>query len=177
MTAPGTSLPHPKGALHEVDARGERVSLLDPYELNLLREYDIIPADALRPIAEEVGFGLPIWQRRGYYACVFMFFCCVVFLFFWKLVRGTGVDLLERVLWPTNLGIFAFGAVQFWRSGRRARSKTICGVMLKHLRCPHCGYDIRGLSTDTEDGATVCPECGCAWSLGMSPGSGDQVRD
>jgi transcription initiation factor TFIIIB Brf1 subunit/transcription initiation factor TFIIB len=37
--------------------------------------------------------------------------------------------------------------------------------MLKHLRCPHCGYDLRGLAADPEDGATVCPECGCAWRL------------
>ena len=37
--------------------------------------------------------------------------------------------------------------------------------MLKHLRCPHCGYDIRGLPTAPEDVATECPECGCAWRL------------
>jgi transcription initiation factor TFIIIB Brf1 subunit/transcription initiation factor TFIIB len=37
--------------------------------------------------------------------------------------------------------------------------------MLKHRRCPHCGYDIRGLPVDPQDGATVCPECGCAWEL------------
>ena len=35
----------------------------------------------------------------------------------------------------------------------------------RFLRCPHCGYDIRGLPTDPEDGATICPECGCAWQL------------
>jgi hypothetical protein len=96
---------------------------------------------------------------------VFTFLACVVFLVLWKLMRGAGVDALEYVLWPTNLIVFAFGAVQFWRSGRRARAKRVCAIMLEHLRCPHCGYDIRGLPADPADGATVCPECGCAWKL------------
>ena len=80
-------------------------------------------------------------------------------------MRHTGIDMLERVLWPLNLAVFAFGAWQFWRSARRGRAKHICRVMLQHLRCPHCGYDIRGLPTDPEDGATLCPERGCAWRL------------
>ena len=177
MTTSEPNFPRPKHSLSGVDARGRRVSLLDPYEMNLLRKYDVIPADALRPIAEEVGLGLPTWQRRGYYACVFLFLCCLVFIVLWKLLRGRGVDLVERVLWPVNLGVFALGTVQFWRRGRRARSKKICAAMLKHLRCPHCGYDLRGLPTDTQDGATVCPECGCAWRLEQSEVTGDQARD
>ena len=36
---------------------------------------------------------------------------------------------------------------------------------IEHLRCPYCGYDIRGLPVDPSDGATVCPECGCAWRV------------
>ena len=147
------------------DARGMEVELLDAYELGVLRRYDVIPADALRLVTDEVGFGLPTWQRRGYFACVLIFVACVVFLVFWKLLRGTGLDAVEWVLWPANLAAFALGAVQFWRSGRRARAKLVCAAMLKHLRCPHCGYDIRCLPTDPADGATVCPECGCAWRL------------
>jgi hypothetical protein len=72
---------------------------------------------------------------------------------------------VERVLWPVNLAVFAIGAIQFWRSGRKARAKLVCAVMLKHLRCPHCGYDIRGLPSSPDDGATICPECGSAWRL------------
>jgi hypothetical protein len=48
---------------------------------------------------------------------------------------------------------------------RRARHKRIRNIMLQHLRCPHCGYDLRLLPTAPGDGATVCPECGCAWRL------------
>ena len=86
------------------DARGRPVSFLDPYELNLLRRYEVIPAETLQFIADKVSFGLPKWQRRGYLACVFTFLACVVFL-------------------------------------------------------------LRLLPTDPADGATVCPECGCAWKL------------
>jgi hypothetical protein len=141
------------------------VTLLDPYELRLLRRHDAIPAGALEEIAGEVGFGLPKWQRIGYLACVFTFLACIVFLVIWKFVRQTGIDAVERVLWPLNLAVFAFGAWQFWRSGRRARVKRISTVMLMYRRCPHCGYDLRLLPADPSDGATVCPECGCAWTL------------
>ncbi len=51
---------------------------------------------------------------------------------------------------------------------RMARAKyviRVASVMLEHRHCPHCGYDIRELPTDSSDGATVCPECGCAWML------------
>jgi hypothetical protein len=41
--------------------------------------------------------------------------------------------------------------------------------MLKHRRCPHCGYDLSNLPTDPEDGVTGCPECGCAWMLEEKP--------
>ena len=155
------------------DARGRPVTLLDPYTLNLLRRHDVIPSDTLASIADEVGFGLPRWQRRGYIACVLAFSACIVFLVIWKIVRRSGVDALEYVLWPTNLAVFAFGAVKFWQSARRARAGHVCAIMLKHLRCPHCGYDIRGLPTDRKDGATVCPECGCAWRLDDSPNAKD----
>jgi hypothetical protein len=153
------------------------VTFLDPYELHLLRRSDVIPADTLQQIANEVGFGMPKWQHRGYVACVLIFLACVVFLVVWKLVRRTGVDTVERVLWPVNLAVFGIGAVQFWRSGRRARAKRICAVMLAHRRCPHCGYDLRMLSTDPDDGATVCPECGCAWGLDQPAAGGDRASD
>jgi hypothetical protein len=148
------------------DARGTSVGLLDPYELKLLRRYDVVPADTLQRIVDRVGFGLPKWQQFGFLVCVALFAGCVAFLVFWKLVRGTGLDAVERVLWPVNLVLFAFGAVQFWRSGRRGRARLVCATMLEHLRCPHCGYDIRDLPVDPADGTTVCPECGCAWRLG-----------
>ena len=57
---------------------------------------------------------------------------------------------------------------------------NVMAAMLKHLRCPHCGYDIRELPVDPKDGATVCPECGCAWKLADSgaaqQGDGDDCE-
>ena len=116
------------------DARGRPVALIDPYALNLLRRHDVIPSGTLGPIADEVGFGLPKWQRRGYLACVLAFLACIVFLVIWKIVRRSGLDTLEYVFWPTNLGVFALGAVKFWQSARRARAMHVCAIMLKHRR-------------------------------------------
>ena len=82
-----------------------------------------------------------------------------------------------NVLWPANLAVFALGAVRFWQSAHRARAKHVCAIMLAHLRCPCCGYDIRGLPTAPEDGATICPECGCAWKLHESQSPGGQGDD
>jgi len=150
-----------------LDARGRRVAYLDPYELQLLRRHDVIPEEPLEQIAAEVGFGLPTWQRRGYLACVSIFFACIVFLIVWKIVRRAPIDSVEYVLWPVNLIVFSLGAAKFWQGGRRARARRVCGVMLEHRRCAHCGYDIRGLPV-ADDGATVCPECGCAWRLDVN---------
>jgi transcription initiation factor TFIIIB Brf1 subunit/transcription initiation factor TFIIB len=49
--------------------------------------------------------------------------------------------------------------------------------MLEHRRCPHCGYDLRMLPTDPDDGSTVCPECGCAWGLDEPTAGGDCASD
>jgi hypothetical protein len=57
------------------------------------------------------------------------------------------------------------GFLTGWLIGARERLPRIRLVMLKHRRCPHCGYNLRGLPPCPEDNATVCPECGCAWRL------------
>jgi hypothetical protein len=66
------------------------------------------------------------------------------------------------LLLPPLAGLFCI-----WFVSARVRFKWIRRTMLKYRRCPHCGYDIRGLPADPEDGATVCPECGCAWRLAV----------
>ena len=48
---------------------------------------------------------------------------------------------------------------------KRRRLGHIARAMLQYRRCPHCGYNLRLLPVDPADGATVCPECGCAWLL------------
>jgi hypothetical protein len=58
-----------------------------------------------------------------------------------------------------------------WYRTKRSRFAHVAAAMLKHLRCPHCGYHLRGLPADPDDGATICPECGCAWQLSESAGT------
>ena len=52
-----------------------------------------------------------------------------------------------------------------WYYMKRSRYEKTAAAMLKHFRCPHCGYNLHGLAPDGTDGATVCPECGCAWNV------------
>ncbi|MGD8454369.1 MAG: hypothetical protein PVJ57_21355 [Phycisphaerae bacterium] len=150
---------------HVRDARGRRMTLLDPLTLHLLRRHDVVPAEPLSQIVQEIGPGMPRWQYRAYLASAVAFLACFIFLVAWKLMRRRPMDLLERCLWPFNVAAFAFSAFMTWRHARATRGRHVRRVMLAHQRCPHCGYDLRGLPSDPTDGATICPECGCAWQL------------
>ena len=70
------------------------------------------------------------------------------------IARRTG-PTLYLLVWPFIV----------WGGMKRGRWGKIPAAMLKYFRCPHCGYDLRGLRVDSEDGTTACPECGCAWRL------------
>ena len=58
--------------------------------------------------------------------------------------------------------------------------KTIRRILWRMLMdhgipcCASCGYDLRLLPADPEDGSTVCPECGCAWNLAEPARQGGQ---
>jgi hypothetical protein len=156
---------------HVTDAHGRRVPMLDPYPLHLLRRHDIIPAESLALIAREIGSGLEPKMRRllimmgvigAFSAVVFVIFCIDM------LIHRQYGRLLEK--WPVLLCQGWFWPLLFWLHAKRVRYKRIQAIMLKHRHCPHCGYDIRELPTNPADGTTRCPECGCAWLLGMSEG-------
>ncbi len=154
------------------DARGRNVTQLDPITMRLLRQHDVIPAEPLAEVAADLGSGLTKLTR-------FFFVLGIVF-------AAPGVIAfvihLTRIFWaggmvwplPTWLLLANVWVVPFaiWIAACQLRSRRIRSVMLKHLRCPHCGYDIRGLPAAVEDGATVCPECGCAWRLDETADSG-----
>jgi hypothetical protein len=135
--------------------------------MRLLHQYDVIPAETLRKLAEEIGVGWPKLVRLT-------FFVMLVFLAVYLVV--TVVYLLTDVVFE-SAGLAAgakrlallipplAGLLIIWFVSARVRFKRIRNIILKYLRCPHCGYDIRGLPTASEDGATICPECGCAWRL------------
>ncbi len=46
---------------HFKDARGRKVTLLDPVTMHLLHQHDMIPAETLRELSDEIGVG---WSRR-----------------------------------------------------------------------------------------------------------------
>jgi hypothetical protein len=135
--------------------------------LHLLRRHDSIPEAPLHRIANELDpeelrkrpralLWAPFWVALWFTA----WFAYFRFFSTWK-----GWDPV-LIMFATLYFTFPFAAVYVgYRKAKRARRESIRQVMLKHLRCPHCGYDIRGLRTVPEDGATICPECGCAWRL------------
>jgi len=152
---------------HVADARGRKVTQIDPVAMHLLRRYDVIEADDLCRIATDIDSSeLKKRRRFALFAPIMVMIALGGFFgYFYVFGRWRGWDpvlimaVCLYVSWP-------FVALyRGFRKARRARWERICGAMLKHLRCPHCGYDIRGLPVDPEDGATVCPECGCAWRL------------
>jgi len=150
-----------------IDARGRRVTQLDPVAMHLLHRHDVIPTEELRTIATEIdpqevkkrprlALLSPAWIVL-WYAAFFGYF--LVF----KRWRGW-----DPVLFMFTIPYFVFPIAWLWfgaRKARRMRWDRIRRIMLQHRYCPHCGYNLRGCPTDTGDDTTVCPECGCAWSM------------
>jgi hypothetical protein len=164
MAEKGTS--QPRQAKRVKDARGRSVTMLDPYVLHLTRQHSVIPAEPLAKIAHEVRSGIehfPRWVVRvcaiawGLAVVVYVIYCVDL------LRRGRLSDLFGAP--GIMMSSLCFLPALLWYGAKRLRFARICKAMLQHLRCPYCGYDIRSLPTDPEDGATVCPECGCAWKL------------
>jgi hypothetical protein len=139
--------------------------------LHLAHRHDDIPEDILQQIAGAVGLGLDRATRLLFWsACICSLSLLIVIVL--SLVRcATGAltaGHAARKLIPF-IAIVG-GLVGSWVSVRSARHRKIGQAMLEHHRCPHCGYDLRGLAVDASDGATVCPECGCAWRLEQTDG-------
>jgi len=151
---------------HIKDARGRKVTQLDPVEMRLLRRRDVIDPEALRAMAEEIGSGLTDQQRT--LARVFGIALAIILLVFIihtvdVCIRGRWLEIFD--LSRVALFNMLFWPIVLWVHARQARFRKIRRVMLAHRYCPHCGYDLRGLPPDEQDGATVCPECGCAWKV------------
>lgn len=157
--------PTPPEVGHTKDTRGKLVTLIDPFVMHRLGRHDTIPAEPLAEIAREIGSG---WARRHQIACLIAWalpLTVIAITWIAKLHRGTPLGSLERNVVVILVANFALGTCIIWWWARRNRMTRIRTIMLKHLRCPHCGYDIRGLPVDPQDDVTVCPECGCAWLL------------
>lgn len=152
------------------DARRRSVTQLDPVALHLLRQHDVIDADVLRAIAHEKGVRITGGERVSLIVGV-VAVLLVVGLIIQSLIAGDfGNAPFART---SSLLMFCGLAWLYWIRAKWARFGHVAAAMLKYSRCPHCGYDLRRLPTDPGDGATVCPECGCAWRLqGEATGPG-----
>ena len=150
------------------DARGRRATQLDPVSMHYLRRRDVIDAETLRTLAAEIGVGWPRFVKILFFVVIADLIICLTVSgidFFREVVfggTGLGAFIISRLLPLTPLWALP---MMIWFVSSQVRFKRVCRVMLKHGRCPHCGYDLRNLPADETDGATVCPECGCAWKL------------
>jgi hypothetical protein len=144
------------------DAHGRKVTQIDPVALYLLRDHAVIDADVLHTIAHEDGVRITGGERVWLIAGVGLVLL-VAGLLIQSLVAGDfGSAPFART---SSLLMFCCFAWIYWLRAKWSRFGKVAVAMLKHRRCPHCGYDLRGLPTDDADGATICPECGCAWAL------------
>jgi hypothetical protein len=159
-----------KAICHIRDARGREVSQLDPMRLHLLRRPGTIEADVLEQIVEELEPGA---ARRHPYLILALAATAVLGAggaMMPIIIGGPGAwrDLMDDVTNPAiyvpSLFVVLFLPWMFVHA-RRTRCGRVSAVLIKFRRCPHCGYSLRGLPVDPTDGATVCPECACAWRI------------
>ncbi|MGD2107987.1 MAG: hypothetical protein PVI86_01220, partial [Phycisphaerae bacterium] len=160
--------PEPTLTWHIRDARGRKLRPLDPIALHLLRRHDVIDAEVLRAIAQDPGLKIK-GKERAAFAVGLLGALTVIGLFGTAVYTG---DLVGAPLAKTA-GLFWLCSIPWiiWYAVKRSRLGKIAAAMLKYQRCPGCGYDLRMLPAAPVDGATVCPECGCAWTLDTDPGA------
>lgn len=144
------------------DARGRRVTPVDPIALYLLHQPGVVDADTLRSIVNEPGIRVTVGQRIAL-AAGLIGATLVIALFTFEFLTGG----LRDAVTAKSAGLMYLCSLPWivWYGIKRRRFGHIAVTMLRHCRCPHCGYDLRKLPVDDADGATVCPECGCAWRL------------
>ena len=151
------------------DARGREVRVISPLRMRLLGRYEVIEREALNAILEDIT---PGFRRNLVFAII------ILTLTFVLAVGGIVVDcILEgpaawqdlfdtmKTMFPIWIPCLVGGVLVPWLATRQVRRKRTIAALLKHHRCLHCGYDLRNLPVDSFDGATICPECACAWQF------------
>jgi hypothetical protein len=145
------------------DARGRVVKLIDPVPLYMLRRDDVIDRAALERIADELE---PDIRSRRRLLLVGLLVGVLVFVMIGIMIAAEGApavsDLISTLTNPAILAAALGGAVAPWIAARQQRLRRVRNVMLRHQRCPHCGYGLTGVPAN-DDGTTTCPECACVW--------------
>ncbi len=154
------------------DARGRVVKVLDPLRMYALHQHRLIDEASLARIAESIQPGARRMLRIILPLALIAVLLAPLGLLIDVIYEGQAAwnDLLDTLSNPVILGgIFlpclVGGVIVPWMSQRQTRTKRNRAALLLHQRCPHCGYDLQTLAVDPRDGATVCPECSCAWRL------------
>lgn len=156
------------------DERGRRVSQLDPVLMHLQHKHGVIPPQALREMVDRIGFGMTHANRFLFWAALLGVVCIVIAasILGVRLAHGT-ISLSRFVTTLIPFSSLWVTIMAFWMGARGVRFQKVRAVMLACGYCPHCGYELHGLAPDPSDGATVCPECGCAWKLGRAGEAGN----
>jgi ssDNA-binding Zn-finger/Zn-ribbon topoisomerase 1 len=162
MTGQARKKRHP---MHIRDARGRKVTQLDPVMMHLLRRHDVIEAEALRAIAEDIGPGFTRASRIATWSFFILGAGGVMAVLIRAYLFRGGLDAMGKILTVINIICLVLVVFGLWVGARKMRFARVKRIMLAHRRCPHCGYDLKGLPVDERDGATVCPECGSAWKV------------
>jgi hypothetical protein len=164
-----TSTRHARAGLIR-DDRGRKVTQFDPVRCRILRQTCEIDRASLDAMCAEIGTGFSV-RINPYVPLLFGSACLFLFVGVITTIDIVRSGDFSRILAGRNIALVSvwFWSVLVWRFGRRNRFQKIRKVMLAHRHCPHCGYALQGLPDDTPDGATVCPECGCAWTLSTDP--------
>jgi len=130
----------------------------------------------LRSVVDMIEPGTARYRRHlivlsfGSIIVVTALFVLLASYLYWKSDAAGKQDLVQMlrnpaIMVPLTLPGLACCVGLPWFAIRRAKGSRVCAALLNHRRCPHCGYDLRGLPTTPSDNTTVCPECGCAWVI------------
>lgn len=169
MVEPGSPTRPHRGRIK--DARGRLVTQIDPITMHALHRPCGMDRSSIETVLNDLERGLArqlTWRSYVLRVLFGLSVGAIAFSVFWLIgdsnFRAAIVKVYtsEFVIW-LPLVICAF-VVPLMIARRRHRGRVL-QALLKHHLCPHCGYILRELPVEPEDGATVCPECGCAWML------------
>ncbi len=169
-----------------IDDREREVELLNPFRLYLTGRDDVIERPVLKSIVDDGavggvrglrgagGVGSNVGESRKlqlsilFAIALFMAMAYFAFVPEYRATNDLKHSLSEAVRSPVIYFALGYGLLilpwQF-RAERRIRRRHITKALLDRQRCPHCGYNLDGLASEPDDGATVCPECASAWKL------------
>lgn len=167
----GNSMHSSKRLGSALDARGRRVTILDPGVDWLLGRDDQIDKATLDRIMTDLG----VEARRSRRIILGGMAFVVALIIIAGVLIGVDVakegpsarqDLLQSLVYtgPAVFIMFVAGVATPIMIARRKRLAGAQAAMLRHGHCPHCGYRIAETPKDPKTGHAVCPECGSAWA-------------